>query len=81
MASVLTADGLESGRGAEPPCVIGAAGIHRQLLLTTSREEQRMLERSAAVLEATYHSLTTPPSQLNQGAIGGEGLTELQHPR
>lgn len=45
------------------PGVIGAARVDRQLLLTTSREEQRMLERSGALLEAAYQSLPTPPSQ------------------
>ena len=40
------------------PCVIGAAGIDRQLLLPMSAEEQQMLRRSAAVLDRAYRSLT-----------------------
>jgi L-lactate dehydrogenase len=39
------------------PCVIGAAGIDRQLLLPMSAEEQQMLRRSAAVLDRAYRSL------------------------
>jgi L-lactate dehydrogenase len=39
------------------PCVLGRAGVERQLPLTLSAEEQRLLERSAASLEAAYRSL------------------------
>jgi L-lactate dehydrogenase len=39
------------------PCVIGAAGVNRQLVLALSAEEQQMLERSAAILDQSYLSL------------------------
>lgn len=39
------------------PCVLGRAGVERQLPLTLSAEELRLLERSAASLEAAYRSL------------------------
>ena len=39
------------------PCVIGRGGVERQLLLTLSEDEQRLLRRSAAVLESAYRSL------------------------
>ena len=39
------------------PCVIGRGGVERQLLLTLSEDEQRLLQRSAAVLESAYRSL------------------------
>lgn len=39
------------------PCVIGAAGVDRHLLLTLSAEEQQMLQRSAAILDQAYQSL------------------------
>jgi L-lactate dehydrogenase len=39
------------------PCVIGRSGVERQLLLTLSDEERRLLERSAEVLETAYRSL------------------------
>jgi L-lactate dehydrogenase len=39
------------------PCVIGAAGVDRRLLLAMSDEEQRMLEHSAAILDQAYRSL------------------------
>ena len=39
------------------PCVIGAAGVNRQLLLPMSAEEQQMLERSAVILDQAYRSL------------------------
>jgi L-lactate dehydrogenase len=40
------------------PCVIGAAGVDRQLPLAMSAEEQQMLQQSAAILERAYRSLT-----------------------
>jgi L-lactate dehydrogenase len=39
------------------PCVIGRAGVERQLPLTLSEDEQRLLKRSAAVLDTAYRSL------------------------
>jgi L-lactate dehydrogenase len=39
------------------PCVIGAAGVKRQLLLPMSAEEQQMLQHSAAILDQAYRSL------------------------
>jgi L-lactate dehydrogenase len=44
------------------PCVIGRAGVERQLLLPLSEEEQRMLQRSAEILETAYRSLTAARS-------------------
>ena len=40
------------------PCVVGRAGIDRQLVLALSEDEQRMLQRSAAVLDGAYRSLS-----------------------
>ena len=40
------------------PSVIGRAGVDRQLLLRLSDEEQRLLERSATVLDEAYRSLS-----------------------
>jgi L-lactate dehydrogenase len=42
------------------PCVIGRGGVERQLLLKLSEDEQRLLQRSAAVLESAYRSLAEP---------------------
>jgi L-lactate dehydrogenase len=39
------------------PCVIGRGGVERQLPLTLSEDEQRLLDRSAAVLDTAYRSL------------------------
>ncbi|HZN88969.1 MAG TPA: hypothetical protein VFB44_08345 [Thermoleophilaceae bacterium] len=39
------------------PCVVGGAGVARQLVLRLSDDERRMLERSASVLDAAYRSL------------------------
>jgi L-lactate dehydrogenase len=39
------------------PCVIGAAGVNRQLVLALSAEEQQMLKHSAAILDRAYRSL------------------------
>lgn len=40
------------------PCVIGASGVDRRLLLPLSAEEQRKLRQSAAVLDRAYRSLS-----------------------
>lgn len=40
------------------PCVIGAAGVNRQLVLAMSAEEQQMLQHSAVILDQAYRSLT-----------------------
>jgi L-lactate dehydrogenase len=40
------------------PCVIGAAGVNRQLVLAMSAEEQQMLQHSAVILDRAYRSLT-----------------------
>ena len=39
------------------PCVVGRAGVDRQLVLRLSDDERRMLERSASALDAAYRSL------------------------
>jgi L-lactate dehydrogenase len=39
------------------PCVVGRAGVDRQLLLRLSAEERQRLERSAAVVDTAYRSL------------------------
>jgi L-lactate dehydrogenase len=39
------------------PCVIGRAGVDRQLVLRLSDDEQQSLQRSAEVLDAAYGSL------------------------
>jgi len=39
------------------PCVVGSAGIARQLQLRMSDSEQRLLQQSAAVLDAAHRSL------------------------
>jgi malate/lactate dehydrogenase len=39
------------------PCVVGAAGAERQLLLPMSAEERTLLQRSAAILDQAYRSL------------------------
>ena len=36
------------------PCVIGRRGVDRQLVLRLSGDEQRLLERSAAVVDEAY---------------------------
>lgn len=45
------------------PCIIGRGGIARQLLLTMSTQEQQTLQRSAAILDRAYQSLSpgSPP--------------------
>ena len=40
------------------PCIVGRAGVERQLLLSLSAEEQRLLEHSATVVDAAYRSLS-----------------------
>jgi L-lactate dehydrogenase len=42
------------------PCVIGRAGVERQLPLALSQHEHQSLQRSAAVLDTAYQSLTEP---------------------
>ena len=49
------------------PCVIGAAGVDRQLLLTLSAEENQMLHRSAAILDQAYRSLAAGGTATGQG--------------
>jgi L-lactate dehydrogenase len=49
------------------PCVIGAAGVDRQLLLTLSAEENQMLQRSAAILDQAYRSLAAGGTATGQG--------------
>jgi L-lactate dehydrogenase len=39
------------------PCVVGRAGVDRQLVLRLSTGEQELLQRSAEVLDAAYQSL------------------------
>jgi malate/lactate dehydrogenase len=39
------------------PCVIGAAGVDRQLLLSMSAGERHKLQHSAAILDQAYRSL------------------------
>ena len=57
------------------PCVIGAAGVDRQLPLAMSAEEHQMLQHSAAILEQAYRSLTagetTAGSETAPGRRGG----------
>jgi L-lactate dehydrogenase len=45
------------------PCVIGRAGVERQLRLTLTEDEQRMLQRSAAVLDEAYRSVPRAESR------------------
>jgi L-lactate dehydrogenase len=40
------------------PCVIGAAGVNRQLVPAMSAEEQQMLQHLAVILDQAYRSLT-----------------------
>lgn len=49
------------------PCIIGRGGIARQLLLNMSKQEQRMLQRSAAILDRTYQSLSPRPRATRAG--------------
>jgi L-lactate dehydrogenase len=39
------------------PCVVGRAGVERQLVLSMSQDEQQMLQRSAAILDTAYQSV------------------------
>ena len=58
MVSVLA--GQEYGTGPMAlslPCIVGRGGIARQLMLSMSEEEERMLQHSAAVLDKAYQSL------------------------
>jgi L-lactate dehydrogenase len=55
------------------PCVIGRAGVDRQLLLTLSDDEQRLLQRSAAVLDTAYQTLTAAGNSTESGTeIGSD---------
>jgi L-lactate dehydrogenase len=49
------------------PCVIGAAGVDRQLLLTLSAGENQMLQRSAAILDQAYRSLAAGDAATGPG--------------
>jgi hypothetical protein len=72
MVSVLA--GLEYGIGPVAlslPCIVGRGGIARQLMLSMSEEEQRMLQHSAAVLDKAYQSL---------GAGGNDSLPSCGWP-
>jgi malate/lactate dehydrogenase len=40
------------------PCVIGAGGVNRQLVLPMSAAEQQILQHSAVILDQAYRSLT-----------------------
>jgi len=40
------------------PCIVGRAGIARQLMLAMSEQERRMLQRSAAILDRAYQTLS-----------------------
>jgi L-lactate dehydrogenase len=40
------------------PCIVGRAGAERQLVLSLSEDERRLLRRSAEVLDSAYRSLT-----------------------
>jgi L-lactate dehydrogenase len=59
MVSVLAAQEYGIGPVAlSLPCIVGRGGIARQLVLTMSEEERRMLERSATILDQAYKSLS-----------------------
>ena len=59
MVSVLAAEEYGIGPVAlSLPCVVGRGGIARQLILSMSEEERRMLERSASILDQAYRSLS-----------------------
>jgi L-lactate dehydrogenase len=63
MVSVLAAEEYRIGPVAlSLPCVVGRGGIARQLMLTMSDEERRMLERSASILDQAYKSLSSRES-------------------
>lgn len=58
MVSVRVAEEYGIGNVAlSVPCVVGRAGVERQLILALSDDERRMLERSAAILDEAYQSL------------------------
>jgi L-lactate dehydrogenase len=54
------------------PCVIGRAGVERQLLLTLSEDEQRRLAQSAAVVDTAYRSLAAAGSSTESGIGSGD---------
>ena len=59
MVSVLAAQEYGIGPVAlSLPSIVGRGGIARQLVLTMSEEERRMLERSATILDQAYKSLS-----------------------
>jgi malate/lactate dehydrogenase len=59
MVSVLAAQAYGVGPVAlSLPCIVGRGGIVRQLMLTMSEEERRMLEHSASILDQAYKSLS-----------------------
>jgi L-lactate dehydrogenase len=59
MVSVLAAEEYGIGPVAlSLPCIVGRGGIARQLILSMSEEERRMLERSASILDQAYRSLS-----------------------
>ena len=51
------------------PCIVGRGGIARQLVLTMSGEERRMLERSASILDQAYKSLTPGQGEATPAAM------------
>ncbi len=40
------------------PCIVGRAGIERQLVISLTADEQERLRRSAAILDAAYRSVS-----------------------
>jgi L-lactate dehydrogenase len=59
MVSVLAAEQYGIGPVAlSLPCIVGRAGITRQLMLTMSGQERQMLQHSAAILDQAYQTLS-----------------------
>src|SRR6266487_6929304 len=72
MVSVLAAQEYGIGPVAlSLPCIVGRGGIARQLMLSMSEEEERMLQHSAVVLDKAYQSL---------GAGGNDSLPSCGWP-
>jgi L-lactate dehydrogenase len=68
MISVLAAEQYGIGPVAlSLPCIVGRAGVARQILLTMSVQERRMLQRSAAVLDEAYRSISAGGSGAGAG--------------
>jgi L-lactate dehydrogenase len=68
MISVLAAEQYGIGPVAlSLPCVVGRAGVARQVLLTMSEQERRMLEGSAAVLDEAYRSISAGGGRAGEG--------------